>query len=491
MKQSLKRSLQLGSAVCVLALLAAPKANAQDMGAEFAPVSTSAATSEVPVMDNTAPRSNQVSSLQQAVAVGISTNPEYGVVAASRRATDEELNQGEALFLPSIDVNADTGFEHSDDPSTRAGLDDDDEENMFRYETGITLTQMLFDGWEAHYEVKRQEARVKSSAHRVRETAELVGLAIVEAYLEVLRQRQLLVIARQNVAEHIAILDQISDGVSAGRSTQADIEQAKARLAQARATETNTRQALRDAESQYIQEVGDAPGALQLPVLPYDQLAADVNEEVMDALSYSPTLDIYEADIEVAYAEANGTRSTFYPQVDLQLNARNGDNLGGIEGRDTSASALVVMNWNLYRGGADMARSREFIHRHQQAKESRAEASRGVEFDVRQTWSSMVAAGERARQFAAQADANTEVVKAYKDQFSLDRRTLLDVLDAQNELFVSRSNTVNSEFLEMLAVYRLLALKGQLLPSLELSYPRESTVSADSSWSDQMRMDAR
>lgn len=489
MTKTIKRSLLLGSAFGLFTLTFAPLSlSAQDMGAEFAPVG---AEPQAVVAAPQTMGSNQPMALQDAVAVGLSTNPEYGVVASSRRATDEELNQGEALFLPSIDFNADAGFEHSDDPGTRGGLDDDDEENLFRYETGVTLTQLLFDGWEAHYEVQRQEARVRSSAHRVRETAELVGLAIVESYLEVLRQRQLLMIARQNVAEHIAIMDQISDGVSAGRSTQADMEQAKARLAQARATETDTRQALRDAESLYRQEVGDAPGALQMPVLPYDQLAADVEEEVMDALSYSPTLDIFEADIEVAYAEALGTRSTFYPQVDLQLNARNGHDLGGVEGRDTSASALVVVNWNLYRGGADMARSREFIHRHQQAKEARAEASRAVENDVRQTWSSMVAAGERARQFAAQADANTEVVKAYKDQFSLDRRTLLDVLDAQNELFVSRSNTVNSEFLEMLAIYRLLGLKGQLLPSLELNYPRESTIAAEETWPTQQRMDAR
>jgi adhesin transport system outer membrane protein len=149
------------------------------------------------------------------------------------------------------------------------------------------------------------------------------------------------------------------------------------------------------------------------------------------------------------------------------------------------------MNWNLYRGGADMARSREFIHRHQQSKEARAEAARALENDVRQTWASMVAAGERARQFAAQADANTEVVKAYKDQFNLDRRTLLDVLDSQNELFVSRSNTVNSEFLEMLAIYRLLALKGELLPTMQVEYPRESVVSENNTWTFEEKMDAR
>lgn len=433
----------------------------------------------------------KTTSLRDALAVGVATNPEYGTVAASRRATDEELNQGKAQFLPSVDVNADAGFEHSDDVGTRGGADDDDTENLLRRQVGVTLTQLLFDGWEAHYEVARQKARVISSAERVRETAELVGLSIVESYLEVLRQRQLLLIARQNVDEHLSIMDQIQDGVSAGRSTQADGEQAKARLASARAVESSTRQALRSAEAQYRREVGDPPGELEMPMVPFDSLEPDVDQEALQALAYSPTLDIFTADIEVAYAEAQGTKSTYYPQVDLQMNARTGTDLGGVEGRDTSASALVVMNWNLYRGGADVARAREFVHRHQQAKESRAEAARSVEADVRQTWASMVSAGERAEQFAAQADANTEVVKAYKDQFSLDRRTLLDVLDSQNELFVSRSNTVNSEFLEIFAVYRLLALKGQLLPTLGVSYPRESLVSSNEEWSYKERQKAR
>ncbi|MBX2834455.1 MAG: TolC family outer membrane protein [Micavibrio sp.] len=429
-------------------------------------------------------------SMKEAVATGLATNPEYGVVAASRRATDEELEQGKALYLPSIDMRTDAGFEHSDDPATRSGLGSDTE-NLWRYDASLTLTQMLFDGFETKYEVARQQARIASAANRVRETAELVGLSIIEAYLEVLRQRQLLVIARLNVEDHISILDQIAQGVTGGRSTQADSEQAKARLAAAKATESNTRQALRVAESQYRRETGDEPGQLSMPVIPFDSLSADVNAEVEKTLAYSPTLDIHEADIEVAYAEAQQTKSTMYPQVDFQVNGRTGKDLNGVHDVDKSASALVVMNWNLYRGGADMARAREFIHRHQQAKESRADVSRSVENDVRQTWASMISAGERAREFAAQADANTEVVKAYKDQFSLDRRTLLDVLDAQNELFVSRSNTINAEFLEIFAVYRLLALKGSLLPALELEYPRESKIASDELWSTDEKMEAR
>ncbi|MCB9963608.1 MAG: TolC family outer membrane protein [Rhodospirillales bacterium] len=414
--------------------------------------------------------------LRDAVAVGVMTNPEYNVVASSRRATDEELNQAEALYLPSVDLNADTGYEYTDDPGTRAGTGDKDE-SLYRYETGLTVTQLLFDGFETKYENKRQENRVLSAAHRVRETTEFVGLDIVDSYLEVLRQRQLVQIARDNIAAHYDILRQIEDGVTAGRSTQADVEQANARLARAQATESDAREALRGAEAKYRHNVGDLPKDLMVPRVPVEKLAQTVDLEVDEALVKSPTLDVMEADIRVADAEFNGTQSTLYPQVDLQLNARQGHNLGGVDGRDRSATSLLVMNWNLYRGGADMARAREFIHRVQQQKEERANAARKIEEDVRRTWASKTAAAERASAFQRQVAANTEVVSAYMDQFDLNRRTLLDVLDAQNELFVSRTNAINAHFVEMTAVYRLLAIKGDLLPTLGVEYPRESIAS--------------
>ena len=412
--------------------------------------------------------------LSEAVSLGVMTNPEYGVVAGTRRATDEELNQAKALYLPSIDFDGQTGYEYEEDQITRARTLNDDDETFWSYNVGLTLTQMLFDGFATKYENERQKHRVQSSAHRVRETSEFVGLSIVESFLEVVRQRELLGITRENVTEHLAIMDLIQDGVAAGRSTQADLEQIKARLASARAQESTVRQQLRVAEANYAREVGEMPKDLVLPAVPVNGLSANVESEVKTALTQSPTLDISNSDIKVAYAEYEGTGSTLYPQIDLQLDARKSQGRNGVDARDVSGRALITADWNLYRGGGDMARIREFTHRHQVAKEQRNDTARAIESQVRQTWAQMVSAGEQAREFSNQAAANQEVVRAYKDQFSLDRRTLLDVLDSQNELFVSRTNTINSEFLEMFAVYSLLAFKGELLPALSVAYPRES-----------------
>lgn len=272
------------------------------------------------------------------------------------------------------------------------------------------------------------------------------------------------------------MLNEIRSAESAGRSTSADIAQAEARLASARANEASVRQSLRDAESRFLEETGMEADALIIPTIPVEAVTPTIDEAVRVALAESPTLDIFESDMDVAWAEFEATGANFYPQVDLQLNARQSHDTGGVEGRDSSATALMVMNWNVYRGGIDTALRREHVYRHAQAKEARVQAARQLEKDVRQTWAAMLAAGERAVEFSAQAEANERVVAAYKDQFDLDRRTLLDVLDSQNELFVSRSNTVNAEYLEMLAVFRLLALQGRLLDSLGIQEPYEAVL---------------
>lgn len=414
--------------------------------------------------------------IEKAVSVGVATNPQYGVVANNQRATGEELRQAKGLFLPQIDARASAGFARVDSATTRANGNDD--ETFHPTQAGITLTQMLFDGFNASNEVKRQEARVESASHRVAETTEFVGLDIAQSYLEVLRQRELLQIAQQNVDDHVNMFNQIQNAEQAGRTTLGDTSQANARLAAARAEVANVMQALRNAESRYQSVVGVKPDILVMPANPASGVGANVDEAVEHALAEGPTLKIFEADINVAQFESDQSGSSFYPQVDLQLNADVGHEQSGIEGRSENLSALAIANWNLYRGGIDTALRREQIYRVAQTKEQRAQQGRVVENDVRQTWAAMVAAGERSQVFAQQAEANTQVLQAYKDQFDLDRRTLLDVLDSQNELFVARSNAINAQYLQMLAAYRLLALQGKLLPAMGVPAPREAVVAS-------------
>ncbi len=412
--------------------------------------------------------------LTEAISKGVLTNPEYAIVANDRRAVDHELEQAKALWKPSVDFLGESGWEHTDTVTI-------DKEDLWHNRASLTLSQDVWDGgkYSANSgEIHRQESRVESTAHRVDETAEFVALDITEAFLEVLRQRDLLSISRANVQDHLKILQTIKDGAASGTVTNGDVAQAEARVASSKATESSIRQDLREAEASFIREVGDMPENLIFPEVPRDALSNDFEEAVDVAITSSPTLDVFESDIKVAKEEYMSTGSSLYPKVSVEVNGTYGNDINGFEGDDKRASALGVMRWNLFRGGADVARQQEFIYRHAMAKERRADAARQVEKDVRDTWAGMVSAAERAEQFLEQSNANEKVVNVYLDQFSLDRRTLLDVLDAQNELFVSRSSHVNSLYTEIFGIYRLLALKGSLLETVGVEAPAEATVAS-------------
>jgi adhesin transport system outer membrane protein len=406
--------------------------------------------------------------LQDAVSKGVLKSPTYGVVANNKLATKEELSQAKALWAPSIDFLAEAGYEHTGHNAT--------DESQFHKRASLTLTQLIFDGWGTPNEIKRQKFRTESAANRVGEVAEFVGLDIVEAYLEVLRQRDLLAISRANLEDHLKIEDTIRTGADAGTVTEGDVAQANSRVAQAKASIASTEEALRRAEALFVNKVGEVPADMEFPQIPKGALPANLEDAVRMAVTQSPTLAVFESDIKVAKAEYDASGSTLYPRVELQANAAYGHDINGIDGPESSQSVLGVMKWNLYRGGADYDRQREFMYRHAETKERRAESARQVEQEVRNTWAGMEAAHERARQFTAQAAANEKVVNVYLDQFALDRRTLLDVLDSQNELFVSRSNHVNALYTEMFAVFRIMALQGELLKTLNLPRPRESRV---------------
>lgn len=405
--------------------------------------------------------------LEDAVSKGVLKNPEYGVVANNKLATKEELAQAKALWFPSVDATAESGWERTHSPF----INDAD---MWHNRTSISIAQLLFDGWGTPSEIKRQKYRVQSAANRVGEVSEFVGLDIVQAYLEVLRQRDLLSIARANVDDHLKILDTIQTGANAGTVTAGDVEQANARLAQARATVSGTMESLHNAENLFIQKVGEMPADMMFPNIPKDKLPPTVEDAVRVAETNSPTIAVVESDLKVAHAEYQGSGSTLYPKFTLEANASTGDNVGGLQGNTNTQSALGVMRWNLFRGGADFDRQREFMYREAQAKEQRAQTARQVEKDMRDTWAGFVSAGEKSKEFLDQANANEKVVGVYLDQFALDRRTLLDVLDSQNELFVSRSNHVNALYTEMFAVFRVLAIEGQLLETLNIPRPREA-----------------
>jgi adhesin transport system outer membrane protein len=188
----------------------------------------------------------------------------------------------------------------------------------------------------------------------------------------------------------------------------------------------------------------------------------------------NPTVLIANADVDVAKAELRGSRAGYYPELDLELGASAGEDLDGVEGSDIGAQALLVLRYNLFRGGADIAREREAFSRIREAREAVRVARRDAEEDGRVAFNALITARTRLVALTEGVEAQRATRDIYAQQFDLGQRGLLDLLDAENELFNDRSNLVTANFTEMFAAYRVLAVIGTLLDTLSIERPKEA-----------------
>ena len=418
-------------------------------------------------------------SLDEVVERVVREHPEVRAAAASRRAIDAEYDQARAGFRPTVNAEAATGYQYEDSDATRQrvsrGAGDSGHITSWANEARLTLSQMLFDGGETASTVERERGRQASAAWRVADTAQFQGLRAAEVYLEVLRRRELVRLAEENFQIHIDILGRSRERAEGGVGRAADLDQAEARHARAAASLIQARGDLLEAQDNFQRVVGDAPGELTDPEPPAEDLPADLTVALQRGQAAHPAVRTALADIDVARANVESAKAPYLPRIDLEMIGIRSNALESTAGDTTSLSALLRMRYNLYRGGADEARERETLERVQVGRAALDNVRRIIDEDVRIAWHALQTASDRQpalRQHVISAD---RVRYAYRDQFDIGDRSLLDLLDSENELFAAQSNEVTGRYLVMLAHYRVLTATGDLLAALDIEAPDDAT----------------
>lgn len=420
--------------------------------------------------------SAQAMALKEAIELAISTNPDIGIVASNREAVDEELRQARGLYLPQVDAAAGIGRERTNNRATRADPNNADALTLTRQEASITVQQRIFDGFESDNTVKREKARVESAAQRVSENSEFLALDVIGAYLDVMRQRELVRLAEENVRVHGGILDSLKQRLAGGGGSRADVAQTEARTARARATLTQTLNDLRDGEASFTRIVGQFPDSLEPPEFPSGALPADLDAAVGMAGTSNPTTKIFEADVRSADAEVSLAEVPFYPAVTLEGQSQYNDGRDGVNTYEFNNQVMLRLRWNLFRGGIDRAARQESLARLSESKNRRQRAFLESQQEMRKSWFALESNQQRVEDLSASVRFNAETRDAYRQQFEVAQRTLLDVLDAENELFVSSGQLVTAQTNELLASYRVLAVAGLLLSTLDVRAPDQAVV---------------
>lgn len=410
-------------------------------------------------------------SLQQAIQKTVDENPQIQSAKAERRAVEQEIRQAKSGYFPTVDIAVGGGWERTSNTTTRAN--NDESLSLGRSEASIEIRQMLFDGFATKSEVKRQSARTNSRAYTVFGQAEITALNAVEAYLNVLRRQELLSLTEENLKIHTKANDQISLRSERGVGRKSDSHQATGRLALAQKNNYSEIGNLQDAETAFYRLVGMFPKKLEAVTDASEALPENIQQAIAEGLENHPILKSANADIDSAVSQHRTAKSAHMPRVHLELGASHNNDLDGIEGMNEDAYAMVRLRYNLYNGGKDAARRNETAQLIGQAKEIRNNTHRQVVESMRLSWIAHQTVKRQMEFFKNHMNSSIKTNTAYQKQFNIGSRTLLDLLDSANEMFVAKSAYTNAKYDELYSQFRILASKGALNSYLGVQLPEE------------------
>jgi adhesin transport system outer membrane protein len=424
-------------------------------------------------------QSTQPTGLAAAVQQAINNNPDVTARLNALRAAANEVDVARGQYLPSVDLSASVGRD-SDRITSRSPAS----QSLSRNGLALSASQILWDGMATSKEVSRLgHARLTRYFEFLGATEE-TALEATRAYLDVERYRKLVSLAEDNYVQHKYAFDQLQTKFKAGVGRGVDAEQANARLALAESNLTTEQANLHDVSARYLRIVGDLPPASSAAVNP--QLSKGILPANIDtinqALAQHPSISAAIENLRAAQAQAQGAESRYQPTVEARVRTGVGKNFDGVQDQKRDSSAEILLNWNLFNGGSDKARVRQYADLINQAADQRDRACR----DVRQT---VAIAHNDIRKLQDQLvalDRNVLAIEkardAYRQQFDIGQRSLLDLLNAENELYTAKRSYANAETDLQLAYARTQAAKYSLTSTLGLSREAEGTQELVQDW---------
>lgn len=402
-------------------------------------------------------------------------NPEVTARFNALQAAINEIDVARGAYFPRVDLLANTGRERSESGVAGANL-----QSLSRTTVGLSLTQTLWDGLATRNEVRRLGHGSIVRFFEFIEASELIALESARAYYDVQRFRELVTLAEANYVVHKYTYDQIDQRFKSGVGRGVDLEQAAARLALADSNLVNETSNLHDVSARFQRIIGEAP-IDKLPETPFPKADFPASREaaVRKALDRQPGITAAVENVRAVQAQLEVRRAAFQPKLEARLREARGNNLDGTSGRESNRVAELVLSWNLYNGGSDFARVRQFANALNNAKDLRDKACR----DVRQTLTiAYNDAGKLIDQIKflnLQVQAIEKARDAYRKQFDIGQRSLLDLLNSENELYQAKRALVNARFDREIAHARVHNAAGDLLPQMGLSRMQTEGVAAD------------
>lgn len=403
----------------------------------------------------------QADNLREALAEAYTTNPTLEAARANQRATDETVAISRAPGLPSANITA----THIEFIQQSANSFTAPERNL---SIAPQLLVPVYSGGAVRNGVKAARNRVEAGQADLRNTESAIFSQVVAAYMDVLRTEALAALAANNVSVLRTNLEATSDRFQIGDLTITDVAQSRSRLAVAEGDLRLAEANLIAAREAYIRLVGRAPGELEAPP-PLPGLPDTVGEAIVSALENNPNLIAAKERAEAAGFDTKAAGAGRLPTVGVFVNGEYSDFFGTLGGpvaaqfaqSEKTANAGVRVTIPLFQGGLPAARQRQAGARESAALEDVIASERQIIAETRATWSNWQAANAVIKSAQAAVEAAELSLEGVRAENSIGNRTIIEVLNAEQELVAARAQLVTARRNAYVAGFNLLALMGR------------------------------
>ncbi len=406
-------------------------------------------------------------SLQEAVRVAVSSNPQIAQAQYNKEAIQFERKQAQGLYAPRVDVEASAGVRHLDN-TTRRSLGIQNQE-LYPLEAFAKGEFIVADFGRRRGELLRQAARVDGASLRVVERSEFIALQVSRQYLDLLLQQRVVAASQDNVSFHQALVNDLGTGVQQGSISIADQQQAEERKQAAVVRQVEAEQALEEAKITLRRLTGLDLDSVTLPPTLAENLPGSVDEAVGIARVSNPRVREAEADVDAAHALADSAKGDMFPRIGVDVTGRIGEDVDGFRGATRDVQARAFLRWNVFDGGINKAKYQEMVRRSSESRYQLYQMVREAEEDVRSSYNALRTQTRVSDELATQSRVTDDLLLSYRSQFNVGRRSLLDVLDAQNTRYNVQVRLETARFSQMFARYQALAATNRLLTGLAVA----------------------
>src|SRR5574344_2836830 len=402
----------------------------------------------------------------------LETNPVVQERLKNLNETREDLNIAKSEWLPSLDYRGTIGRNNSGDlkDSGNSSFNHTVRDSSYsHYTNSLKLTQNIFNGFSTTEKINYQEARVFGAAYHYLENANDVAFNMTQAYIDLLRSYQLLQNAKDNVVINKKIYEDVQSLYDQGLTTKSEMTKIYASLSLANSNLVVQQNNTMDKEFKFKRLYGRSVnvGTLEVPKL---DLAMPESKQraTMLAIQNNPSMIVSSYNIKGAQALYREKKSKFMPSVDIEaeqmFNDYTKDN--GFDSADDRQRIYAVLNWNLFKGGAhsaDLQKSRSTINKELELqRDLKRQTIEGLEL----SWSAYEMLGKQLTELYKYYEYSEETLSSYQSEYEMGRRTLLDLLSAQNDLISSKAQIINAQMDRLFAQYRILDAMGMLVSSV-------------------------